>query len=198
MARRYGIVILCLFLSVGLLGVQWAAGSSKPLKTTAKQKKHAPVKVKKAPRNLFLRSTSVLVKDQQTGEFLVQKQSDAVVPIASITKLMTAMVVLDARIDLKESITIEPEDIDTLLNSHSRLPVGTRLSRENALLLTLMASENRAAHALGRTYPGGLEAFVAAMNAKAKSLGLSKDAFRGYRRALKRQHLFRAGPCTDG
>ncbi|MBU0544413.1 MAG: D-alanyl-D-alanine endopeptidase [Proteobacteria bacterium] len=177
MARRYGIVILCLFLSVGLLGVQWAAGSSKSLKTTDKQKKQAPVKVKKAPRNLFLRSTSVLVKDQQTGELLIQKQSDAVVPIASITKLMTAMVLLDARIDLKESITIELEDIDTLLNSHSRLPVGTQLSRENALLLTLMASENRAASALGRTYPGGIDAFVAAMNAKARSLGLSNTHF---------------------
>jgi len=129
------------------------------------------------PRSLVLRSASALVKDQQTGEFLVQKKSDEVVPIASITKLMTAMVVLDARIDLKESITIEPEDIDTLLNSHSRLPVGTHLSRENALLLALMASENRAARALGRTYPGGLKAFVIAMNAKARSLGLSNTRF---------------------
>jgi len=113
--------------------------------------------------------------DQETGELLFQKQTEAVLPIASITKLMTAMVVLDAQIDLEESITIEPTDV--VRYRPSRLPVGTHLSRENALLLTLMASENRAAHALGRTYPGGSEAFVIAMNAKAKSLGLSNTSF---------------------
>ena len=177
MARRYGTAILLIFLSVGLLNVQEAIGLSESSKSTAARKKQSSVKVMRPPRSLVLRSASALVKDQQTGEFLVQKKSDEVVPIASITKLMTAMVVLDARIDLKESITIEPEDIDTLLNSHSRLPVGTHLSRENALLLALMASENRAARALGRTYPGGLKAFVIAMNAKARSLGLSNTRF---------------------
>jgi len=177
MARRYGIVILWILLSVGLLDVQGATGFSKSSKSIAAHKRHSSVKVMRTPRNLVLRSASALVKDQQTGEFLVQKQTEVVLPIASITKLMTAMVVLDARIDLKESITIEPTDADTLCYSPSRLPVGTRLSRENALLLTLMASENRAAHALGRTYPGGLEAFVIAMNAKAGSLGLSNTRF---------------------
>jgi serine-type D-Ala-D-Ala endopeptidase (penicillin-binding protein 7) len=125
----------------------------------------------------LIRSASALVKDQKTGEFLVQKQTDAVVPIASITKLMTAMVVLDSKVDLDELITIEESDVDTVLNSPSRLPVGTRLSREDALLLSLMASENRAAHALGRTYPGGRKVFINAMNAKATSLGLSKTHF---------------------
>ncbi|MBU1397686.1 MAG: D-alanyl-D-alanine endopeptidase [Proteobacteria bacterium] len=177
MVRRYGIVIVSILLSVWLLDVQGAIGFSKSPKSTSANKKHSSVKAIRTPRNLVLRSASVLVKDQRTGELLIQKQTEAVLPIASITKLMTAMVVLDARIDLKESITIEPTDVDTLLYSPSRLPVGTRLSRENALLLALMASENRAANALGRTYPGGLEAFVNAMNAKAKSLGLFKTRF---------------------
>lgn len=177
MVRRYGIVIISILLSVWLLDVQGAIGFSKSPKSISANKKHSSGKSIRTPRNLVLRSASVLVKDQQTGELLIQKQTDAVLPIASITKLMTAMVILDAQIDLKESITIEPTDVDTLLYSPSRLPVGTRLSRENALLLALMASENRAANALGRTYPGGIGAFVNAMNAKAKSLGLFKTRF---------------------
>lgn len=126
---------------------------------------------------LHLRSSVALVQDQRTGEFLVEKQSGAVMPIASITKLMTAMVVLDAGLDLNEPIVIGSEDLDLLRHSRSRLPVNTRLTRGEALLLALMASENRAAHALGRTYPGGLDAFVAAMNTKAKTLGLSESRF---------------------
>ncbi len=98
-------------------------------------------------------------------------------PIASITKLMTAMVVLDAKMDLDESLTILEEDVDTLRRSRSRLPVNTSLTRANALLLALMASENRAAHALSRVYPGGIGAFVAAMNAKAQSLELYETRF---------------------
>ena len=90
---------------------------------------------------------------------------------------MTAMVVLDAKMDLQELITIEPGDRDTLRYSNSRLPVGTRLTRRDALLLALMASANRSVHALGRTYPGGSKACVAAMNAKAGSLGLTKTRF---------------------
>jgi D-alanyl-D-alanine endopeptidase (penicillin-binding protein 7) len=117
------------------------------------------------------------VEDQMTGECLIQKQAEAIMPIASITKLMTAMVVLDAKMDLKESITISSEDVDTLRHSHSHLPVNTLLTRGDALLLALMASENRSAHALGRTYPGGLGAFVAAMNTKAQSLGLIETHF---------------------
>jgi len=176
MARRNGIAVLCILLSVGLLDVQGAIGFSKSSKAMGTHKKrHSSVKVVQAPRDLFLRSASALVVDQQTGELLFQKQTEAVLPIASITKLMTAMVVLDAQIDLEESITIEPADV--VYKKPSRLRVGTQLSRENALLLALMASENRAAHALGRTYPGGSEAFVIAMNTKAKSLGLSNTSF---------------------
>ena len=103
-----------------------------------------------APR-LVLRSASALVQDQRTGELLVQKRSDEALPIASITKLMTAMVLLDAQPDLRAPITILEEDKDILRHSRSRLPVGTTLTRGEALLLALMSSENRAAHALGRT-----------------------------------------------
>ena len=128
-------------------------------------------------RPLDLRSSSALVLDQRTGELIFQKHPEDVLPIASITKLTTAMVVLDACLDLDEAITIEPEDVDMLRHSRSRLPVGTRLSRGEALHLALMSSENRAAHALGRTYPQGLEAFVAVMNAKAHALGLTGTHF---------------------
>jgi D-alanyl-D-alanine endopeptidase (penicillin-binding protein 7) len=130
-----------------------------------------------APPKLVLNSGFALVEDQRTGELLVQKNPHAVVPIASITKLMTAMVILDAQLDLNEPLVVRKEDIDNLRHSRSRLPVGTNLTRQEALLLALMASENRAAHALGRTYPGGQEAFVAAMNAKARALGLTATRF---------------------
>jgi D-alanyl-D-alanine endopeptidase (penicillin-binding protein 7) len=98
-------------------------------------------------------------------------------PIASITKLMTAMVILDSGVNMGGLITIEESDKDTIRYSRSRLPVGTRLSRMQALLLALMASENRAAHALARTFPGGKGEFVRAMNKKARSLGLSETRF---------------------
>lgn len=130
-----------------------------------------------SPAKLNLRSSVALVQDQRTGEYLVAKQAQAVMPIASITKLMTAMVVLDAKLDLSAPLTIEQEDVDRLRNSRSRLPVHTQLTRGEALMLALMASENRAAHALGRTYPGGLSAFVQAMNAKAAALGLRESRF---------------------
>ena len=130
-----------------------------------------------SPARLSLKSASVLVLDQISGQTLLEKQAGAVVPIASLTKLMTAMVLLDAHLDPSELLTITNDDKDDLRHSRSRLPVGTRLPREQALLLALLASENRAAHALGRTFPGGLPAFVQAMNAKARDLGLSGSRF---------------------
>ena len=132
---------------------------------------------KSEPGRLVLQSASVLVQDQATGKTLVEKRSEQILPIASITKLMTAMVVLDARQNLQETLQIENDDVDTLRHSRSRLPVGTRLTREEALGLALMNSENRAAHALGRNYPGGVGAFVAAMNGKARALGLAHARF---------------------
>ena len=121
---------------------------------------------------LELKSSVALVMDQETNEVLLAKNSDAVLPIASLTKLMTALVVVESRLPMDEELTISADDVDTEKNSSSRLTVGTRLSRGDALHLALMSSENRAAHALGRYYPGGLPAFVSAMNAKARLLGM--------------------------
>ncbi len=126
---------------------------------------------------LDLKSSVALVIDQSTGKVLFEKNSTAVLPIASITKLMTAVVVLDAKLPLSESLSISEEDIDTERNSRSRLRVGSQLSRGELLQLALMASENRAAHALGRHYPGGMPAFVGAMNAKARALGMADSHF---------------------
>ena len=121
---------------------------------------------------LDLKSSVALVVDQDTDEVLFSKNPEAVLPIASITKLMTAMVVLQAGPSMDEMLTITPADVDTEKGSSSRLAVGTKLTRGEMLHLALMSSENRAAHALGRNYPGGLEAFVSAMNAKASLLGM--------------------------
>ena len=126
---------------------------------------------------LTLESNAVLVLDHQSGEILYGKNTQAVVPIASITKLMTAMVVLDANLDPEEKIVITQDDVDWLRGSHSRLRVGALLTRDELLRLALMASENRAASALGRAYPGGLESFVRAMNLKAQLLGMNGSRF---------------------
>ncbi|MDD5240261.1 MAG: D-alanyl-D-alanine endopeptidase [Sulfuricella sp.] len=126
---------------------------------------------------LNLRSSSAMVVDQKTGRALFGKNADVRTPIASITKLMTAMVVLDAQLPLDEKIAISPEDRDSLKGTHSRLRVGTTLSRHLALQLALMSSENRAASALAHAYPGGFPAFVAAMNRKADSLNMKHTRF---------------------
>jgi D-alanyl-D-alanine endopeptidase (penicillin-binding protein 7) len=129
------------------------------------------------PAKLKLKSQSVLVIDPETNEIVYSKSPDDVSPIASITKLMTAMVVLDAHPDMDATITIDSDDFDYLKGSRSRLRMGTELSRRELLRLALMSSENRAASALARSYPGGTDAFVAAMNAKALSLGMTHTHF---------------------
>nr|WP_255674083.1 D-alanyl-D-alanine endopeptidase [Cupriavidus sp. UGS-1] len=126
---------------------------------------------------LSLRSSVALVMDQNTNEVLFQKNAAAVLPIASITKLMTALVVMDARLPMDEVLTITEEDRDTEKHSSSRLRFGTQLTRQELMLLALMSSENRAASALGRHYPGGLPAFVQAMNRKARELGMNDSHF---------------------
>ena len=128
-------------------------------------------------RYLALQSSAVLVQDQATGAILFEKNASAVLPIASITKLMTAMVVLDATPDLTENLAIGEDDVDLIKGTRSRLKVGTQLAREEMLRLALMSSENRAASALSRHYPGGRDAFVAAMNRKAQALGLADTRF---------------------
>jgi D-alanyl-D-alanine endopeptidase (penicillin-binding protein 7) len=121
---------------------------------------------------LFLRSGAAIVLDQDTKEVLYSKNPEAILPIASLSKLMTALVISEAKQPLDEVLAITNDDIDTEKNTHSRLTPGTQLSRGVMLHLALMSSENRAANALGRNYPGGLAAFVPAMNAKAKELGM--------------------------
>jgi serine-type D-Ala-D-Ala endopeptidase (penicillin-binding protein 7) len=126
---------------------------------------------------LKLASANVLVLDADAGRAIYSKAADTVTPIASVTKLMTAMVVLDAAQPMDESLAVDVGDIDVLKGSRSRLRLGTELSRREMLRLALMSSENRAASSLARNYPGGTAAFVEAMNRKAQSLGMSNTHF---------------------
>ncbi|CAM8646028.1 DacC D-alanyl-D-alanine carboxypeptidase [Burkholderiales bacterium] len=181
-----------------------AKPASKPQQTKAQQKKTQQVKKKsqqtkkvaRTPRNpndrmsagsklglqsamteASLKSSSVLVVDQISGEILFEKNPDSVLPIASITKLMTALVVAEADLPMSEMLRITQEDADLEKGVGSRLRVGTQLTRGELMHLALMSSENRAAHALGRAYPGGMDAFVVAMNIKARQLGMSATQF---------------------
>ena len=179
-----------------------AATASKPATTKSTQKtqkkKKAPVKKKSrtshtrktaraappvlsygqlqglhaTPDPLSLKSSVALVVDQDTGKVLFSKNPQAVLPIASITKLMTALVVTEAELPLDEVLTVTQDDVDVEKRTSSRLRVGTRLTRGEMMHLALMSSENRAAHALGRSYPGGLPAFISAMNHTAQTLGM--------------------------
>ena len=129
------------------------------------------------PDRLHLESTKAVVFDANTGQVLYSKNAEATAPIASITKLMTAMVVLDAKLPMSEMLTISKDDIDRLKGTYSRLQIGTRQSRAEMLRLALMSSENRAASALGRHYPGGRKAFIAQMNRKAAALRMTHTHF---------------------
>ena len=131
----------------------------------------------KVPDELRLNASAAVVVEQDSGKVLLRKNEDAVLPIASLTKLMTALVVTEAALPLDEVISITEDDVDRERHSRSRLRVGTTLTRGEALRLALMSSENRAAHALGRHYPGGLDAFVRAMNRKARALGLRHTSY---------------------
>lgn len=126
---------------------------------------------------LDLKSSVAYVLDQDTNEILFQKNENAILPIASLTKLMTGVIVSEATLDMNEIITITEADVDTEKGSRSRLKVGSQLTRGELMLLALMSSENRAAHALGRSYPGGMTRFVQAMNAKAQLLGMQDTRY---------------------
>ncbi len=130
-----------------------------------------------AAHPLGLKSSAAFVLDEATNEVLLSKNSQAVLPIASLTKLMTALVILEATQPTDEILTVAQEDVDTEKHSSSRLAVGVELTRGEMLHLTLMASENRAAHALARNYPGGIAACVDAMNRKAAALGMSDTRY---------------------
>jgi D-alanyl-D-alanine endopeptidase (penicillin-binding protein 7) len=183
--NRNLIALLAAFsLALGPGGTQALAATSKKKPVAAKKHKAAKVRQHhqrsaslEDAKGLSVQSMSVLVQDQITGAALYEKNPNSVVPIASISKLMTAMVALDAKPSLTDVLTISEQDVDSLKGTHSRLHVGTRLTREEMLNLALMSSENRAASALSRYYPGGREAFVAAMNRKSQELGLADTQF---------------------
>lgn len=126
----------------------------------------------RAANPLRLTASVALAVDADSGTVLYARNEEAILPIASLTKLLSAMVLLDAKLPMDERIRITRDDVDTLRHSRSRLAVGTALTRRLALHLALMSSENRAAHALARTYPGGVAAFVEAMNGKARAIGM--------------------------
>ena len=173
---------------------QRASRKAAPAKATrmAARSVRAPVRAAAAPARLSfgqlaglhevsdpldLKSSVALVIDQDTKEVLLSKNDHAVLPIASLTKLMTGLIISEARLDMNESITITQDDVDTEKGSSSRLRVGATLTRGELLHLALMSSENRAAHALGRTFPGGMDAFVQRMNFKAKVLGMTDTRY---------------------
>ena len=168
-----------------------AVKNTKAVRATAKTAK-APTRVAFVPAKqsfgqiaglhevndpLDLKSSVAFVMDQDTHEVLLSKNDHAVLPIASLTKLMTGMLISQAKLPMDEPVTITQDDVDTEKGSRSRLTVGTTLTRGEMLHLALMSSENRAAHALGRTYPGGLEAFVTQMNLKARLLGMADTRY---------------------
>ena len=131
-----------------------------------------------APQTQELASGSALLVDLKTNQVLYSSNPDLQVPIASVTKLMTAMVVLDAKQPLDQQLDIVIKDVAEMRGVYSRVRLGSQLSRRDMLLLTLMSSENRAAASLAHHYPGGVPAFIAAMNAKAKALGMSHTRYR--------------------
>lgn len=128
-------------------------------------------------KTLSLHSEYAIVVDRATGAILYEKSSTESAPIASVTKLMTAMVLLDQRLNPDEVLTVTEDDVDTVKHSSSRLRVGAKMTREEMLRVALMSSENRAAHALARTSPGGVSGFVAAMNRKAREYGMSSTHY---------------------
>jgi D-alanyl-D-alanine endopeptidase (penicillin-binding protein 7) len=167
---------------------QTAKRSGKAMKTAAAAKRGSTKTVQLAravlppplpadPLKLPLEASVAYVIDAETDEVLLGKNDDDVRPIASLTKLMTGLIVSEARLPLDESITITDADVDRLKFSSSRLQVGTEITRREALHLALMSSENRASHALARTYPGGVSAFVSAMNNKARQLGMQQTRY---------------------
>ncbi|WP_020407910.1 D-alanyl-D-alanine endopeptidase [Hahella ganghwensis] len=165
------LIVLCLFFA-SLVQAQAPGDTSKSSPQSGLLASISP-----DTANIQLASVKAAVFDLSSGRTLYQKNDDWIVPIASITKVMTAMVVLDSGESLKELITITKPDRDTVKNAYSRIRIGSRISRGDLLLLALMSSENLAANVLAQSHPGGLDAFVTDMNAKAKELGMSDSRF---------------------
>ena len=170
------ILLICLLTGQMLMAHAGEYGANRSVLKPERTQANAISNAGSAPK---LHSSISLIYDQQTQRPLYTKNSDTQTPIASITKLMTAMVILDAQLPLDEEISIDVADIDTLKGTRSRLRIGMTLTRSELLKLALMASENRAAAALARTYPGGYNAAIAAMNDKARELGMHNTRFLG-------------------
>lgn len=154
-----------------------AAYLRRPRAVNAARARPDVIDARTASDSLILSANAAFVFDPRSAEVLLSKNAEEVLPIASITKLMTALVVVEAGQDMDEVLTVTEEDIDRIKHTSSRLRVGAKLTRANMLHIALMSSENRAASALGRHYPGGLPAFVAAMNAKARELGMANTRY---------------------
>ncbi len=165
-------VILCLFFA----SVVHAEASASPAQSSPSSSQIA-MKARPDPANIQLASVKAAVFDLDESKVLYSKNADWVVPIASITKVMTAMVVLDSGASLKELITIAEPDRETHKNAYSRIRVGSKISRGDLMLLALMSSENLAANVLAQAHSGGIDAFVVAMNAKARQLGMINSQF---------------------
>ena len=161
--------VVCLSFAASVAAAAIPTGSTLPV--------HLKYSSRAALAEPVLRSSAALVLDTTHSSVLYSRRSSVALPIASITKLMTALVVMDAQQPLDEMLTITAEDRSTGKGAASRLAPGTSLTRGELMHLALMASENRAAHALGRNYPGGLAACVEAMNAKARELGMANAHF---------------------
>jgi len=177
--------LLCLLLPMMTVhAVEQSSGKIQKVSLTSAKSKPvnlASAKVLKKqlnPKGLYLRSSTALIMDEAEGITLYDKEADKQMPIASVTKLMTAMVILDAKLDFDEKIRIKRKDRDRLRGSKSRLSYGTILTRRDLIKIALMASENRATKALARTYPGGHKAFIKAMNDKAKVLHMTRTTFK--------------------
>jgi D-alanyl-D-alanine endopeptidase (penicillin-binding protein 7) len=171
------IVAICALFAVFALAIGFAQAADTATRTDARYKHKSTARAAQPSDEVYLRSAVALVQDASSGETLIAKNQAAILPIASITKLMTAMVILDAGVNLEQRVVISGDDYDYVKGTRSRLRPGTVLTRDELLMLALMSSENRAAHSLGRTYPGGTEVFVAAMNAKAQALGMRDSRF---------------------
>ncbi|HIC8860169.1 TPA: D-alanyl-D-alanine endopeptidase [Aeromonas hydrophila] len=164
---------LTLLLGAFLVPVSMESAQANPFSAQS----HSPNSFLEQRNDLALSSAAFVVANPRTGEVLSERNANRVMPIASITKLMTALVVLDANQRLSEMLTVTMADVDRLKGTGSRLAVGSRLSRADMLHIALMSSENRAASALARNYPGGQRAFIEAMNAKARMLGMWSTQF---------------------
>lgn len=178
MSRKRNRIIVLLFLTLSLVRPGLDKMGHASAESLPQKRDHDSLLPHLNSKQLFLRSEKALVVDIETGEVLLGRKADEDQPVASITKLMTAMVIIDAKLPEDEIIQITKADRDRLRGSRSRLSYGSKITRRDLLKISLVGSDNRAAAALGRTFPGGHKTIVAAMNEKAKALGMHRTVFK--------------------